>query len=707
TFAAPPGVLVQPATARVDAFGQASTLITAGRSTGALAITVTGRDPQGGELRLNVPLSVVDIAVAQIQTLVNQAGVAAAATLPAPGARSTLNIATNGAADLAVRASTGDIFISESSANRVLRLDAQGVLSVVAGTGVAGFSGDNGPATSAQLSSPRGLALDASGNLFVADRNNNRIRRISTSGIITTVVGGGTIRDDGVLGSQALIDFPVGLAFDGGELYFGADGNQTSSAIRKLRANNTIETVIAVASCSTNNLRAGTVSGTRFGFDPDHRLIFLATVSNAGGCPVGNGEHVLRREADGSLTSLMGGTNAAIVDAPARGATLAGAQGIAVDAAGNVYVAEETGHRVRRITPFGLLSTVVGTGSNSSTGDLGPASNATIGAPGALQLLGTDLVVVGGSNRNIRRCRGIAETTPPSATVTVLGAGQSTPIGSSLPGAIGVRVVDNLGRPIAGAIVTAIAPPGGAVEPATLATDNGGIASFTAFVPQLAGPTTFAFNVVPPDNRLPAGNPFAVTATATALTNGTVYPIANQLGRGTGVLPGPATRRQLDLTSLGSASIAVDAQGNVYIADVQNHRVVRITSTGEASVVAGSGLGGNAGDGAAATSALLSRPSGIARDAVGNLYISDTGNRVVRVVRPSGIIERFAGGGPEGGNNGDGLVATSANLLAPGALALSPDGSALFIVDPSRQNIRRVAIASPGVPGAISTFAAG
>ena len=138
----------------------------------------------------------------------------------------------------------GEICIADSANDRVRLVDPTGVITTVAGTGVAGFSGDGGPATSAQVHAPRALALDAAGNLFLADDNNDRIRRIDPAGVITTVAGSGTLGYDGDEGpaTAAALNRPRGVAVDGaGNLYLADSGNHV---IRMVDPAGVITTVV-------------------------------------------------------------------------------------------------------------------------------------------------------------------------------------------------------------------------------------------------------------------------------------------------------------------------------------------------------------------------------------------------------------------------------------------------------------------------------
>ncbi len=186
---------------------------------------------------------------------------------------------------------SGNLFVAEQGAHRVRRISTAGIVSTVAGTGSQGFSGDGGPATSAQLNNPTAVAMDRAGNLYIADQFNHRIRRVSSGGTIATIAGTGTagFSGDGGPGVSANLNFPGAMVTDAnGDLYF-TDG--PNARVRKVSAAGIISTV------------AG--NGTR-GFAGD--------------------------------------------DGPALSASFNGAFGIALDAQGNLYVADTDNHRIRRIS---------------------------------------------------------------------------------------------------------------------------------------------------------------------------------------------------------------------------------------------------------------------------------------------------------------------------------------------------------------------
>ena len=341
---------------------------------------------------------------------------------------------------------------------------ATGTIATVAGTGAEGFGGDGGPATQAELARPAGVALDGEGNLYIADADNHRVRRVDAGGTITTVAGTGAegFGGDGGPATQAELHWPTGVALDGqGNLYIADAGNHR---VRRVDAAGTIATV------------AGTGD---YGF---------------GG--------------DGGLATQ---------------AELAWPAGLALDGQGNLYIADAENHRVRRVDAAGTIATVAGTGAVGFGGDGGPATQA--------QLMLLEGVALDGQGNLY-----IADS-----------------------GNVRVRRVD-----AAGMIAT------------------------------VAGTGAVGFG-----------------------------------GDG-----GPATQAEL----AWSVGVALDGEGNLYIADAGNDRVRRVDAAGTIATVAGTGVEGFGGDGGPATQAELTWPVGVALDGQGNLYIADLGNHRVRRVNQPALI---------------------------------------------------------------------
>jgi sugar lactone lactonase YvrE len=252
----------------------------------------------------------------------------------------------------------GNVYIASSELNAVFRLDSSGVLTRVAGNSRTGYSGDGGPATNAQITSPQGLALDTAGNLFIADYGNRRIRRVSKDGIITTVAGSGAccFAGDGGPAVNAALATPLGLSVDARGNLFIAD--EYNHRIRKVSTSGIITTVAGDG---------------------------MSGFSGDGG--------------------------------PGDKAQLSYPTSVAADRAGNLYIADYNNHRIRMLSADGTLTTVAGNGGTGSSGDGGPAADGRLNWAVGIALDGTDNLYIADSG-SVRKVSG-------GTITTVAGGGTS------------------------------------------------------------------------------------------------------------------------------------------------------------------------------------------------------------------------------------------------------------------------------------------
>lgn len=250
----------------------------------------------------------------------------------------------------------GNIYIADTANNRVRRVDAAGNIYTAAGDGTAGFAGDGGPATVARLNQPRGVAVDAAGNLYISDTGNQRVRKVTPGGVITTLAGTGTagFNGDGGPAANAQVNRPGDIAADlAGNVYIADTYN---SRVRKVATSGTIATV------------AG--SGAA-GYSGDGGAAVLASLNYP--------------------------------------------SGVAVDGAGTVYVADSSNHMVRKVDASGIITTAAGTTVTGSGGDGGPATAGSLDYPAALALDATgNLYIADGTANRIRMVEGPAYVLPTS-----------------------------------------------------------------------------------------------------------------------------------------------------------------------------------------------------------------------------------------------------------------------------------------------------
>ncbi len=259
----------------------------------------------------------------------------------------------------------GHIYVSESSNHTVRRIDSQGIIETIAGTGSPGYSGDGGPAEQAQLASPRAILVTAAGELFIAETANDRIRKVDVAGVISTFAGTGTAfaRRNGGSAALAQFGYPFGIAADANGNVYVADSNQ----IRKIGSDGMISAV------------AGT--GT-YGFSGDGGPAIEAQLGSPGALAVdiagnlyvgGSDDRVRRIDGAGIITTIAGTGESGFAGdgGPATAAQLNDPRAIAVDSLGNVYIADYFNHRVRRVDALGVITTFAGSGVPDRTSEYG------------------------------------------------------------------------------------------------------------------------------------------------------------------------------------------------------------------------------------------------------------------------------------------------------------------------------------------------
>ena len=271
--------------------------------------------------------------------------------------------------------SSGNLFIADRNNERVRKVDTSGNISTVAGNGTNGFSGDGGPATTARLNLPRDVAVDSSGNLFIADRSNHRVRKVDTSGDISTVAGDGTngFSGDGGQATSTQLNFPNGVTVDSSGNLFIAD--QANHRIRKV---DTSGIIITVAGTSTSGFLGDGVAATSTALNQPSDV----AVDSSGNLFIADEfNHRIRKvDISGIITTVAGnGTQGFSGDGgPATSAKLDTPTGVAVDASGNIFFADSSNHRIRKVDTSGIITTVAGDGTQGFSGDGGSATSAQL-----------------------------------------------------------------------------------------------------------------------------------------------------------------------------------------------------------------------------------------------------------------------------------------------------------------------------------------
>jgi hypothetical protein len=607
----------------------------------------------------------------------------------------------------------GDVVIADTSNDAVRITDAStGDLLTVAGDGTAGYTGDGGPCTSAELDGPYGVALDSAGNIIIADTGNDAIRVVASStgtyygvamtlGDIYTVAGGHGAGYSGDAGpaTAATLDYPE-------DVFADSLGD------------------IVIADTYNNAIRvvAGT-TGTIYGISMTAGDIYTVAGGNGAGSSGNQG--------------------------PALAAQLSSPQSVALDDAGDIIIADTGNNAIRLVAAGnggglteGYIYTVAGVGRTAGfSGDGGAATSAELSSPEGVAVDGSGNLVI--SDFGNERVRVIAATTGTFYGIsmnagdiyTIAGngfagysgdGGAATQAEMRYPSAVAVDSYGNyvIAEPYDSAIrVTAnstgtfygVAMTAGDVY--TVAGDgapgysgDGGPATEAALDLPFGVGMDGSGNIIIADTgnqRLRVIAKSTGTFYGQAMTAGDIYTIAGDGTIGGSGDGGPATSADFH----APWAVTVDGSGNVVVADVGNNavRVVaeatgtfygQAMTAGDIYTIAGNGTEGYAGDGGAAASAELDSPAGVGVDRSGNILVGDTGNSVIRVVAgtsstfygqamTAGDIYTIAGNGAAG-YSGDGGPATAAELGAPWGATVDGAGNVL-VTDPGNSRVRVVA----------------
>ncbi|HYW48285.1 MAG TPA: hypothetical protein VE959_35805 [Bryobacteraceae bacterium] len=567
--------------------------------------------------------------------------------------------------------SAGNLYVAAGALNRVFKVTPAGALSTVAGNGAAAYSGDGASATSAELNSPQGVAVDSAGNLFIADNGNRRIRKVS-GGIITTVAGNGITAylGDGGQATSASLFSPSALALDKSGNLFLIDDN----VVREV-AGGIITTVVGNGSYgySGDNVPAATASlagPTGLAVDSAGNIYIADRYNNR-----------IRKVAGGVIASVAGnGTPAYAGDGmAATAASLYFPAGVAVGADGSLYIADSGDQRVRKVAG-GVINTFAGNGTPGSTGDGAQATAATLAVPFgvALDTAGNAYIATLGDSRVRKVAGGIIGTVAGNGNIAYSGDGGLatsaqlyTPSGVAFDRAGNLYIADALGARVyrvSGGAITSIAGNG------TPGYSGDGKAATSA---QLDNPMGIAFDGAGNLYIADSGNNCIRQVSAGIITTVAGTGVAGHIGDGA-----QAVNAQLWFPT----GVAVDPAGNLLIADTGSHRIRKVTA-GVINNFAGNGNYGYGGDGAQAVNAELASPHGVAVDAAGNVYVADTSNDRVRVIA-NGVITTLAGNGTPG-STGDGGPAMQASIYEPATVAVDASGNVYF--DSGFGRVRRVA----------------
>jgi uncharacterized protein (TIGR03437 family) len=457
--------------------------------------------------------------------------------------------------------SSGNIYISEFGTNRIRKIDTKGNITTAIGDGIQGFAGDGGPANKVEMSQPTAVGIDSAGNIYFADSLNNRVRRLA-GGNVTTVAGNGQVSHsgDGLAATKAQLYAPQGVAVDAaGNLYISDTQN---NVVRRVGTNGVITNFAGNGSVGSGGDGSAATSAQFNGpqgvaVDPAGNVYIADSMNNK----------VRKIDTNGTISTFASGTQ---FNTPF---------GVAADSKGNIYITEFAGNRVRKASPDGgTVTTIAGSGTAGYAGDGGPAAGAMLNGPRAVAVDSVGNVYIADSANN--RVRKV-----------------------SSDGNGGLRIDTIAGNGIAGF-------------------DTDGVqATFTQ-----------------------VGNPVGV---------------------------------------------GVDATGGLYIAD-GSLRIRKVFLSGIINTIAGGGSAGYSGDGSLATNANLNGPTALAVNSTGTLWFTDTNNNAVRMLQATG-----------GGINAAALTNGATNQLG----AISP--GEVVVIYGSGLGPSQLATYQPGPNGTVPNSVAG
>ncbi len=698
--------------------------------------------------------------------------------------------------------SAGTIFFADAGNHRLRSIDLQGVISTVAGNGSSGFEGDGGPASLASLNYPTDVAVDSSGNLYIADSLNHRIRKIASDGSISTFAGTGDagFGGDDAAARSALLNRPTSVAIDAGDNLYVADNR--NHRIRKINGGGIISTVAGIGTPGFGGdgglaVNALLLSPTAVAVD-GAGFVYLVDQGN---------QRVRFISPQGVIATLAGNGMAGFAGDGGAGplAQLNNPLDVVVDGGGQVYISDSFNHRIRRVAN-GVIETLAGTGKSGYSGDGAAALLADLGQPWGLAVNADGQVIFSGVvNHVLRRVDTTVQSTPPpiippdsdtvALEISLTGDGSGTInapagqgsgidcgsqcrelydketqlqltanasvdssfvswggdcLGTDNPLRLTLEVSKSCTAEFAslqnspfrtlritlsgsgqGAVwltteqaqasqcdshCTETFDTGSSVLLSASAADDSEFIGWRGDCGGSLTPLTLSMNrsyhCEAVFERLPAsvalgvidtvagngaadfaGDGGAATAAALKFPSGLGFDANRRLlivdtlnNRIRAVEQGVISSVQTQLAS--PSSMTISREGVWFIADTLNHRVRRVAVDGFISTVAGSGLPGSSGDNAPALQARLASPQAVAVDAAGHLLIADSNNHRIRRVDSSGRISTFAGTGVAG-FSGDGDFATLAQLHSPAGLLLTPSGE-LLIADSGNQRIRQV-----------------
>jgi len=637
------------------------------QDSGIAGNTATFNGPNGVAVDLYGNVYVADLGNNLIRMISTNGAVTTLAGSGAIGSADGMGTAAsfNKPAGIAVDGA-GNIYVADLGSNRIRKINPSGLVSTLAGTGVPGST--NGAANLASFNEPSGVAVDQSGNVYVTDLGNNLIRLISPSGVVRTLAGSGMHGSANGVATAASFMAPEGIAVDaGGNVYVADLGNDD---IRKISADAVVTTLAGVGHLGYANGPDSTA-----GFSSP----FGIAVDAAGNVFVSEqGNQEIREISTSGVVSIWAGSpngNIGSHNGIGTSATFWFPAGLAVDGQDNVYVADYSNNMIREINSADVVSTLAGTGQAGSANTTTTTGRSTFYDPTGVAVDASGNIYVADQFNNL--IRKISST---GIVSTLAGNGNSgwvdgpdevasfkIPTGVAVDPTGNVYVADllnNIIRKISSSgIVSTLAGNG-------TGGDTNGPAASASFKAPYGVAVDAAGNVYVADDA----NNLIRKITSTGV-------VSTLAGNGNAAwVDGPGTTASF----YNPTGLAVDVNGNVFVADAGNNRIREISPTGVVSTFAGNGTFGSAnGNG---TSASFNHPTGVAVDIDGNIYVADQKNNLIRMIAFDGTVSTWAGNGKALATNGRG---SGASFSSPTGIAVDAAGN-VYVADQGNNLIRKI-----------------
>ena len=588
----------------------------------------------------------------------------------------------------------GNMYIAMREHNIISRIDTKGMMTRYAGSGQSGFSGDGGPAANASFRVPAGLAFDSEGNLYIADRENHRVRKVDPKGYISTFAGIGEAGFSGDEGPavKAMLNLPSGVVVDKkGNLYIS---DRSNDRIRVVDKKGVIRTYAGSGVAGFQGDAGPALKAQLdkpFGIALDEtKNLYIADRNN---------NRVRKVSPDGIITTVAGDGGFFFMgdNGPAYRASVAAPTGVALDSKGNLYIADRNNNRVRVVDRMGMIRTVVGTGQQDYNGDSEVARETNLYLPFGLTVDSNDnLLVIDRSHYRIRRIdpkSGQVETVAGNGVKLFAGdGGPATGATLSFPHGMSVDKKDNLIFSDKGHFRIRKITPDGIINTIGGNGLRGNVGdNIPALEANFYNVTTIVQN--PKGDMFMASPSGFVSLIRRFDSKGIIHDFIDTAN--------PKYRKAISkskykgLVQKGAVAtitqfsdIVFDPNGNLFTSDRLNHQIRKIDTEGNVSTIAGTGDSDHYGDNGPALEAAFRDPNALASDSEGNIYIADTANNLIRKIDTNGIVTTFAGNG-EHSDSGDGGPALKASIRSMDDIEFNPAGE-LHILGTNTHKVRKI-----------------